>query len=195
MNAFIGGEATADSENINRDQQRIEIKKFAVAEGMKRVRRATAATYSEQQEEFIADVGSGMKSFRHHRRASCDATSHILTYGDCDIGKQPDRNHFGRARRHLLPTLVAGKKMYGEMRMGLDNREHGATGALARPRETLALWLHFFGEKCGRVPNHRTLPSVSRHNVMRITFSAGTVRVQLPFPNKKLVLGVKEPDA
>jgi hypothetical protein len=27
-----------------------------------------------------------------------------------------------------------------------DNREHGATGALARPRETLAFWLLFWRE-------------------------------------------------
>jgi hypothetical protein len=126
---------------------------------------------------------------------SRDAASHILANCNRGIGKKANENYSVGTRTHLLPTLVAGKKMYGEMRMGLDNREHGATGALARPRETFALWLHFFGEKCGRVPNHRTLPSASRHNVMRITFSAGTVRVQLPFPNKKLVLGVKEPDA
>jgi hypothetical protein len=36
MNAFIEGEATADSENVNRHQQRIKIKKLAVAKGMKR---------------------------------------------------------------------------------------------------------------------------------------------------------------
>src|SRR3954454_1024512 len=113
MNALIGGETTADSENVNRNQQRIKIKKLAVAKGMKRVRRAAAATHSEQQEEFVADVGSGMKSFRHHGGASRDAASHILANCNRGIRKKTNENYSVGTRRHLLPTPVARKKMPG----------------------------------------------------------------------------------
>lgn len=82
-------------------------------EGVKRVRRATAATHSEQQEEFVADVGSGMKSFRHHGGASRDAASHILANCNRGISKKANENYSVGTRRHLLPTLAARKKMPG----------------------------------------------------------------------------------
>jgi hypothetical protein len=55
-----------------------------------------------------------MKSLRHHGWASSDAAGHILADRNRGIREEAYRDYFVGARRHVVPTLGAGKKMSGE---------------------------------------------------------------------------------
>jgi hypothetical protein len=69
-------------------------------ERMQAVGRSTAAAHSEQKQQFISGIGSGMVSLSHHGRASGLEAGYQFDGGDRDIGNDRRINHL---RRRVSP--------------------------------------------------------------------------------------------
>src|SRR5438270_11120049 len=93
----IDSDYSAQSKNINGDQQRIKIQCLPVAIRMKSVGGTSTALHAEKQEEFVAGVGRRVNRFGEHRRALGEYSDHKLA----------DRNKDGGCQCHLDHTLGA----------------------------------------------------------------------------------------
>jgi hypothetical protein len=96
--AFIGRYATADREDDDSDDQRPEVKLFAVAEWMLFVGRFFTFRNTEQKQAAIAGVDQRVNALGNHRRASRDRRCGKFGRSDGEIGDDGRVNSFVRFR-------------------------------------------------------------------------------------------------
>jgi hypothetical protein len=94
VNPLVGCESGAYRKNVNRNQERIKVKQLSMSEWMQFVRGTPAAIHAEEEKDFIAGVGSGMKCLREHGRTVSDDGSNKFANRDGDVRADARQHHF-----------------------------------------------------------------------------------------------------
>jgi hypothetical protein len=95
--AFVQGQHSANPKNVDGDQQRIKVKNLSVPVWVEFVRRPSAPFDTDEQQDFISQVRSGMEGFGQHRgTAGCEGRN-VFADRDCQICS--NRNHYDPLRR------------------------------------------------------------------------------------------------
>src|SRR5574337_537437 len=94
--ALVDGESATRSEDVDGYKERVEIERFPVPIGMKRIRRTQTALHSQQQEKLVARIHGGMHRFREHGRAARKKCSNILRSSNRQVRKDGSVNNLSR---------------------------------------------------------------------------------------------------
>jgi IS5 family transposase len=84
--SIVHRETAANAEGVDGHEKRVEIKGFAMPEGMRRLGRTHTAFHAQQQQEFVAGVRARMESLGEHCRTPRKIRRDILADGDSEIG-------------------------------------------------------------------------------------------------------------
>ena len=98
--AFGDGDAAAEDEDEQSDDERPEVELFAVAEGVGFVGGLAALLLAEEKKGTVAAVDDGVDGFRQHGGGAGEEEADDLGDGDADVGGDGDEDGFAGGGGH-----------------------------------------------------------------------------------------------